>query len=209
MSSLLEKTIRELPSDFITAADIAAILPVSGNARYAQIKRALAKGDLIRLRRGVYRRAGYLEKVQAHPFEVAHYLYWPSYISLESALSFHGLIPEAIYNTTCVTTQRSKSFENFLGIYDYKRLPEKDFFIDVKRIQEQDSMYFMANPWKALCDFVYCYNKKWKGLKPAVESLRLDLDDMPKLNSEHSKQLIQYYSSSRITVFLEEIQSEY
>lgn len=209
MSSLLEKTIRELPSDYITAAELATILPVNDNARYAQIKRALAQGYLIRLRRGVYRRAGYLERTKAHPFEVAQHLYWPSYISLESALSFHGLIPEAVYNTTCVTTQRSKSFDNNLGVYDYKRLPEMDFFIDVKRIQEQQSVYFIANPWKALCDFVYCYNMKWEGLSPAVESLRLDLDEMPGLENELGKQLIKYYSNGRVTVFLEGILNEY
>src|SRR5262245_14228498 len=107
MSTLLEKKLQNFESDYLSYSDLCSLLPLSDNARYAQIKRALKNGILIRLTKGIYRRAKYLEKEKPHPFEIAHYIFWPSYISLESALSYHGLIPEAVYSTMCVTTKRS------------------------------------------------------------------------------------------------------
>lgn len=209
MSSLLEKTLRSLDSDYVTTAELAALLPINSNARHAQIKRALAQRHLIRLKRGIYRRGGYLERSAPHPFEIAQYLIWPSYVSLESALSYYGLIPEAIYMTTSVTTQRSKSVANEFGNFGYKQIPHDNFFIDVQRIQTEENVYYVANPWKALCDYVYCYNKNWDNLQPAIESLRLSIEDLPRLSIQLSKVLIDFYSSKRITSFLKGVLSEY
>ncbi len=208
MSSLIEKTLRTLGSDYVTAAELAVLLPVNDNARHAQIKRALAQGLLKRLKRGVYRRSGYLEHTQVHPFEASQYLMWPSYISLESALSFHGLIPEAIYLTTCVTTQSATVIKNQLGQFQYDKLPNHDFFVDVQRVQEEHCIYYIANPWKALCDYVYCYNKNWDDFESANESLRLD-DSFPKLTSSLNSRLVDYYHNKRISIFLRGVQREY
>lgn len=209
MSSLLERILRTLNSDYVTAAELAALLPINDNARHAQIKRALAQGYLTSLKRGVYRKAGYLEKSKPHPFEIAYYLIWPSYVSLESALSYHGLIPETIYMTTCVTTQRSKTIQNELGHFEYKKMPNQNFFIDVQRVQNENGVFYVANPWKALCDYVYCHNKSWVNIEPANESLRLDLDELPALDSKLSKKLIDYYSCKRVSSFLKGVRREY
>lgn len=209
MSSLIEITLRALNSDYVTAAELTALLPINNNARHAQIKRALAQGHITRLKRGIYRRAGYLEKTKPHPFEVAHYLMWPSYVSLESALSYHGLIPEAVYMTTCVTSQRSKTIQNEIGLFEYKQIPNQNFFIGTQRVQNGDSVFYVANPWKALCDYVYCHHKTWTNIETANESLRLDVDELPALDAKLCKNLIDYYSSKRVTSFLKGVMSEY
>ncbi|MGD9592206.1 MAG: hypothetical protein AB7V32_06780 [Candidatus Berkiella sp.] len=202
MSSLIEKNLRNFGSDYLTASELAALLPIGENARHAQVKRALAQGNLIRLKRGIYRRAGYLEQSKPHPFEMSHYLLWPSYVSLESALSYHGLIPEAIYETTCVTSLRAQTIHNQFGNFVYHALPQKNFFIDVKRLDELGATFNIANPWKALCDYVYCYKKNWNSLEPVIESLRIDITLLPKLTNKLGCELTSFYKSKRVSLFL-------
>ncbi|HSW71384.1 MAG TPA: hypothetical protein VLH77_05335 [Gammaproteobacteria bacterium] len=72
---------------------------------------------------------GYLRK--PHPFELAQYIYGPSYISLESALSFHKLIPETVYTVTSTTVKRSREFQTPLGVYSFLHLPPENFYVEV------------------------------------------------------------------------------
>jgi predicted transcriptional regulator of viral defense system len=203
MSRLLEKQLQLLPSDYVTFGDLKALLKVNDNALYAQVKRALKEGHLTRLKKEIYRRGGYLEKAKPHPFEMAHAIFWPSYISLESALSFHGLIPEAVFNTTCVTTKKTTTVKNKFGVFMYRKVPSIHFFLGVSREVENDVIFFIATPWKAIADYIYCYKKNWVDKTPLEESLRIDLNDLPPLNVEFAKALSTFYHSKRIDRFLE------
>src|SRR5689334_8528842 len=101
--------LRSWPHTRITNAELETLLGGSPDSRYGKVKRWLAQGKLMHIRKGLYLLTdvlGYSEK--PHPFELAHYIYAPSYISLESALSYHKLIPEAVYTTTSVCIKRSK-----------------------------------------------------------------------------------------------------
>ena len=60
----------------------------------------------------------------------------------------------------------------------------------------------MAKPWKAICDFVYCYKHNWHSLKPLEESLRIHREDLPELSDEMVILLTEYYQRQRITRFL-------
>ena len=75
--------------------------------------RAVEKdGQLIRLKRGLY---VVDERVSGKPVNVrlcANHIYGPSYVSLQWALRWYGLIPERVYTMTSVTTKRSRTFEN-------------------------------------------------------------------------------------------------
>tara|TARA_R110002110_G_scaffold415800_1_gene656264 strand:+ start:18718 stop:19347 length:630 start_codon:yes stop_codon:yes gene_type:complete len=209
MSSIIEKKLRLLKSDYVTASELAGFMSLSENACHAQIKRALKQGVLVRLKRGVYRRGGYLEKNSPHLFELSHYLMWPSYVSLESALSYHGLIPEAVYVTTCVTTKRASSVKNIFGVFNYKTVPKIEFFTQVQRVEEEAYCYYVAKPWKALCDYVYCYKKNWCSLIPLISSLRIDENELPTLSEDESNELSAYYHSRRVDLFLRGVLSEY
>jgi len=202
MSIQIEKKLREYPSDYLTYADLCALLPSTDNARYAQVKRALKEGLLLRLTKGVYCRGGYLATKMPHPFELSHYLRWPSYVSLESALSYHGLIPEAVYSTTSVTTMRKTTVTNSFGAFNFKTLPKSNFFMGVSRESNEEGTFFIASPWKAITDYVYCYKKNWNNLEPFIESLRLDDTILIPINPDFAEKLIQYYDCARISKFL-------
>ena len=145
----LEKALRQHPQPYLTDAEIKALLGSTPDSRYGKIKRLLAQGKLLHIRRGLYcltDEIGYLTK--PHPFELTQYIYGPSYISLESALHFHGLIPEAVYTVTSGCNKRAKEFKTPLGIFSYLSLPAENLFTQVELIKEDNYRFFMAKPWR-------------------------------------------------------------
>lgn len=202
-TTALEDTLRNNQRRYLTEVEVEALLDGTPDSRYGKVKRLLAQGKLLHIRRGLYMltdKAGFLGK--PHPFELAQYIYGPSYISLESALSFHNLIPEAVYTTTSVCIKRSKIFQTPLGEFSYLHVPGQDFYFDVKLITENSYRFFMAKPWKAICDYVFCYKKSWDSLEPLAKSLRINLDDLPYLPDGEIEMLDEYYHHTRLTRFL-------
>ena len=161
MANLLEATLQQYPRPYLTDIELATLLDGTPDSRYGKVKRLLAQGKMVHIRKGLYcltNTIGYLKK--PHPYELAQYIYGPSYISMESALSFHKLIPETVYTITSVTNKRAKEFKTPLGIFSYLHLPIKNFYTGVKLIKESGSQFFIATPWKAICDYIFCYKKK-------------------------------------------------
>lgn len=208
-SRLLEKTLRNYPRPFLTDAELEALLDGTPDSRYGKVKRLLAQGKLLHIRRGLYcltEEVG--NPAKPHPYELAQYIYGPSYISLESALSFHHLIPERVYAVTSVTGKRSKEFHTSLGVFSYLHLSLENLYIDVERINENGYQFLVAKPWKAICDYVYCYKKDWNGLEPLFDSLRIELDQLPMLRDEEIRLLDEYYHNARVSHFLKGIQRD-
>jgi len=206
-TKLFETVLRQLPRPYITDAELVAIMDGTADSRYGKVKRLLAQGKLMHIRRGLYcltNEVGCLRK--PHPYELAQYIYGPSYISLESALAFHQLIPEAVYTTTCATTKRSKTFETPLGQFSYSHLPVENFYIEVDVIKQDGYQYLMAKPWKAICDYIFCSKKEWQGIEPFLDSLRIDMDELPELSFEQTQRLVHYYRHSRVSRFLRDVQ---
>lgn len=113
-------------------------------------------GYLIPLRRGWYAFSDYVSK-PGYANYVACKMYAPSYVSLFTALSYYGIIPEAVVDITCVTTQKTASFQNKFGKYSYQSIkPSLYFGFEPKKML--DGNYFlMATPEKAIVDLLYLY----------------------------------------------------
>ena len=209
MSKFLENALWENPSVYVTEDQLAYFLGGTPDSRYARLSRAVSKGYLIRVKRGLYCLSERMSLKIPHPFELAQLIYGPSYISLESALSYHGFIPEAVHAITSATTKRNKEFKNPLGQFVYHRLPIDNFFMGVRLIKENKHQFFMASPWKALLDYIYCYKKEWYDLEPIQDSLRIELEDVPKTSEEELEQLKAFYNSKRIERFIKNIPMEF
>lgn len=174
-------------------------------ARYGLVKRAIAKGDLIHVRRGLYCLAKHQQK-KPNLFELAHLVYGPSYVSLESALSAHGWIPERVVGITSASLKRSAIFENPLAVFSYARVPKQTFYAGVEIKKENDATIFMALPWTALADYVYVRKKDWQGIKPVIGSLRVDEETIFSSGFHGVYEgLIQNYKSRRVKNFLKGI----
>ena len=129
------------------------------------------KGYLIRLRQGYYAFPEYKESTDFTLY-FANIIYKPSYISLHTALSFYGIIPEVVPNITSVTTLKTKTFSNDFGEYSYKNIkPDLMFGYDLREVEGGRRIMF-ATPEKALADLLYLY--PFYNTERELEELRLD-----------------------------------
>ncbi len=120
-----------------------------------QLSRWVASGKLVQWRRGLYSLAEPYRKEKPHPFLIANLLVRPSYVSLQSALSHYGLIPEYVPVTTSVTTARPGRRETPDGIFDFRHL-KVDLFWGYSLLEVSGRLgAFVALPEKALLDLIY------------------------------------------------------
>ncbi|MCF7974015.1 MAG: hypothetical protein K9N55_09385 [Phycisphaerae bacterium] len=199
----LTELVFHLKSPIFTTHDIANLLPgKSADSLYGLVKRAIACGEILHLRRGLYCLAPKFGKT-IHPYSVAHVIYGPSYISLETALSFHGWIPEAVYTITSVSSKKSTGFDTRLGVFSYTRVPQHILYEGVNFSSSSESYpMLMANPLKALCDYIYVHKQNWTTVSPLVKSLRMDWQNLEEIQANQINDLMENYKSRRIQQFL-------
>lgn len=143
-----------------------------------QLSRLTASGRLVQLRRGLYALAPPFRKVKPHPFLVANRMVRASYVSRQSALAYHGLIPEHVPMVTSVTTSRPGRWETLGGAFDYRHI-KIEFFLAYRMVELGDGQTaLVATPEKALLDLVY--------LQPASDNREylqeLRLENLDRLN---------------------------
>lgn len=121
-----------------------------------QLSRWTAAGKLIQLRRGLYTLASPYRKVTPHPFLVANRLVLGSYVSLQAALAYHGLIPEYTPLVTSVTTGRPAVYEETpLGRYSFQHIQPALFYGHQWQAVGHGQYAYIAAPEKALLDLIY------------------------------------------------------
>lgn len=130
-----------------------------------------SQGLLIRLRQGYYTFPEYLSKPD-YSFYFANRIYRPSYVSLHTALAFYGMIPEAVTQITSVTSLKTASFTNPLGIFTYSSVKEDLMFGFLSRPISDGHTVLLATPEKALTDLLYLYS--FYNSVNEMDELRLD-----------------------------------
>lgn len=157
----------------------------SEGARKVLVHRAESKGEILRLKPGLFLLAEEYRKSHPHPFVIAAALHSPSHVSLESALSFHGLIPEAVYQVSSVTAARSRTFETSIGIFTFQHVAAKNPRAGVEAVKiDKASWAFVATPLRAIADLVYVRKHiRWErdGLAFLTESMRIEMEDLRRI----------------------------
>lgn len=164
----------------ITGAEIKACFPdLSSPEKKVQ---ALEKnGELIRLKRNLFIVNPELGGRETDVRLCANHLYGPSYVSLQWALRYYGLIPEQVFVMTSVTTKRSRSFSTPVGMFSYMQVPDGYFPIGINGEEENGVHFLVASPEKALCDTIlqdnFVPHQSVKALVTYLEEdLRLDME---------------------------------
>ena len=118
-----------------------------------RITTLLRKGSIIRVKKGLYV-FGDDDRERPYSREIlANLIYGPSYISLEFALQYHGIIPERVEALTSVTVGRSRKFLTPVGQFIYRMIPMPAFRTGVDQVEIGDGRSFLiAIPEKALAD---------------------------------------------------------
>ena len=121
----------------------------------SQLCRWVESGKILQLRRGVYSLAPPYAQREPHPFLIANRLEQASYVSLQSALSYHGMIPEHVPITTSITTRRTEHVSTALGRFEYRHVQPLWFAGFQRREVSPGQWAIVATPEKALLDLLY------------------------------------------------------
>lgn len=199
-NALLLKSIPYEEFDYQTLLDA-----VHGYARpRMKISAMLAKGDIIRVKKGLYILG---EPLRRRPFcreLLANLIYGPSYISLEYALHYHGLTPERVEAVTSVTCGRSRIFATPVGTFSYRMIPLEAFRTGMDRVELDDGRSFLvAIPEKALADRIVA--DRGAGISTQKElheyllsSLRIDPAGLRELDPVRVAEIARAYRSRRV-----------
>jgi hypothetical protein len=169
-----------------------------------KISDLLKKGIIIRIKKGLYIFGEAFRKKPYSRETLANLIYGPSYISLEYALQYHGLIPERVEAVTSVTTGRTRTFHSTVGLFIYKSIPLSAFRIGMDRIEIGEGRAFLiAVPEKALADKVYLDRgsgiRTQKMMSGYLEKdLRIEPAELTKLNPNTIEEIAQRYRSNKV-----------
>lgn len=147
-----------------TTLDVRREFEVAAGTAMLAVYRYRKQGFIERLRRGLYTFPGtYLPD----PY-LANHLYQPSYVSLEFALSFHGIIPETVYAITSVTPRATQTFQVRGKTFTFHRL-KKGAFTGYRIVRQGGFTFAMADPEKAFVDLAYY---RWRIGAPPLTRFR-------------------------------------
>ncbi len=146
--------------------DVFGISPKTGSVF---ISRNLKSGLFVKLRNNYY-----MLKDSHPPLNlIANKLYQPSYVSLESALSHYSIIPEVVYAVTSVTTKPTREFKTPKGVFSYQRI-KKSVFTGYGPVTLEGHVIFLAEPEKALADYLYFVDLKKTSLNDRLNLKRIN-----------------------------------
>jgi hypothetical protein len=199
-NNLLIKSIPYEEFDYQTLLD-----SVHGYAQpRMKISGMLAKGDIVRVKKGLYILG---ESLRRRPFcreLLANLIYGPSYVSLEYALHYHGLTPERVETLTSVTCGRSRTFDSPVGTFSYRMIPMEAFRTGMDQVELDDGRSFLiAIPEKALADRIVA--DRGAGISTQKElheylltDLRIDPANLRGLDSTRLTEIARHYRSRRV-----------
>ncbi|MEP7321810.1 MAG: hypothetical protein ABI761_07815 [Saprospiraceae bacterium] len=120
---------------------------------YDKINELVKQGVLVTVKRGIYVTGPNQHMAKPEPFLLANHILGPSYVSLDSALSYWGLIPERVYEISSMTTQGSKIYKTPVGVFSYIHTPLPYYSFGIKQLELTKKQFVLiATPEKALCD---------------------------------------------------------
>jgi hypothetical protein len=163
-----------------------------------KINEMIRAGKLTAVKKGFYIPGPKLDMAKPRSFLIANHLYGPSYVSMESALSYWGLIPEKVYETSSVTIKRGRFYKTPVGRFRYFHagLPYYSYGLKSVKLTERQ-VAIMASPEKAICDKIIMTPgilfRSTQGVKEFLtEDLRIEKDSLLQLDLESIESWIEH-----------------
>ncbi len=197
---------QRIPFDVFDYATLISALAGYNKPR-DKITKLLAGGNVVRIKKGLYCFGDALRKQPLSREYLANLIYGPSYVSLEYALAYHGLIPERVETVTSVTTRRSRDFSTPIGVFSFRMLTEGRYECGADLLEAAGVSFLIATPEKALSDRIWI-DKRLQGTSVSMlesyllEDLRVDLERIAELDLERLSSIAEAYASRRIDSLL-------
>ncbi len=201
------------PGGFFNTTVIKNTFPdLSASAIKSLVHRALKKGEILRVKPGMYFLGKDLRQTDFHPFVIAGMLSSPSSVSLESALSYHGLIPEGVFQISSITPTRSKVFFTPMGDFLYHKIPANMAKAGVKIVEFNEKTWaFIAEPLRAIADLIYLRKEvSWEkdGMRFLTDSMRIEADELSRISFDQFETIFFSIRDKRTQKYLAGFKSE-
>ncbi|MGB4400566.1 MAG: hypothetical protein WBJ10_14430 [Daejeonella sp.] len=157
----------------------------------------LNEGVLESVKKGLYIAGPAIKTAKPEPFLLANHILGPSYVSLDTALSYHGWIPERVYEVSSMTTKASRKFITTLGVFTYTHLSLPYYAFGIRQVQLAEEQYaMMATPEKALLDKIVTTSglilrSRKQVLNYLLEDLRISEDRLRECDLQKMSQWVQ------------------
>ena len=201
-----------LENRLFTENQLASVLGGSDARRYGIVSRAIKNGTLTRVRRGLYFLNSPHTSSTPHPFVIAQAIKPMSYISFETALSYHQWIPEAVFTTASVTPARKKLIteHDSLGLFSFNPLAvnQYHYLCSVLRTELNQRIALVATPLRALMDLVAFRKQRWVGIEWIEQGLRIERWRLNSLSHHDFDELSGVYKHKTARDFLENLKLE-
>lgn len=184
---LVQNMLAEKKMEFFTPREFQLVFNVSAHAAHKFLHQHTQKGFFVKLRNGLY----VLKSKIPSSWEIANRLYQPSYISLESALSFYGVIPEVVYSATSITTRPTRQFIALGQEFSYTRL-KKSAYAGYSLSKSGRDRFLIAEPEKALADYLYFVSLGKKILNDRLYLKKLDKNKIQRWTQLFKRPKISY-----------------
>ena len=168
-----------------------------------KVTKLLGSGAVVRIKKGLYCFSEDFRKEPISREYLANLIYGPSYVSLDYALSYHGLIPERVDVVTSVTMRRSRGFNTPFGMFSYRMVTDNRYTVGAVLEQSGKVSFLIATPEKALFDKVWT-DKRFHGVSISdynsylTEDLRIDLEAFANLDISRAQSIGSRYNSAQI-----------
>ncbi len=168
-----------------------------------KIARLLAEEQIVRIRKGLYAFGSLYRRESLSREVLANLIHGPSYVSLDYALGYYGLIPERVSTVTSVALGRSRTFDTPLGTFTYQSLSLSCYAVGADQLESPAGSFLIACAAKALADKVWT-DKRFAGTRLAdfrpylEEDLRIDLTHLAALDRSRFPTIQQSYGSRKI-----------
>jgi len=195
---------KQLPATVFTHDTLESILEGKIHNINAKIALMVKKGELIRLKKGLYILGEDYQTTSPDIISIANMLYAPSYVSFDYALSYYGLIPERVYEITSATMRMKKEFDTPLGRFTYKPVPLQAYALGIDWLYDDShGGKLIATAEKALCDKIRSDRGigrlSQQKLRDYLEfDLRIDMDLFYTLDAELVLTIATAYRSSNL-----------
>ena len=212
MTTLVKHIIdKDRANHVLNDRQLARLLKGSDQRRYGLVNRAIKAGELIRVKRGIYVLANFLRNEPVHPFALAQQLMPGSYVTAESALSFHGWIPEAVRSIISISAKKKSVIyqHDMMGKYEFKCMKVKPgyFYQSVTRHKLDNQIAMIAEPVRALMDLIHLRKIPWQGLDYLTDGLRIDKYQIKSIPLLSFKSMLDVYKGKRERNFIKKLVS--
>jgi hypothetical protein len=165
----------------------------------------LASGAIVRVKKGLYVFGEAWRRGPIGREFLANLIYGPSCVSLEYALSHHGLIPERVAAVTSVTTGKARRFETPFGLFTYRPVPPAPYALGLTLAEAGRDRFRIASPEKALADFVWADRRFRPGRVEDCaaylqDDLRIAPEGLAALNVRAFDEIVRCYGTPRLVL---------